>query len=101
MTPSADTRPCVGLKPTTPQYAAGRSTEPTVCEPSASGAMRAPTAAAEPLDDPPGVCSGFHGLRVGPGSISANEVVTTLPMTIAPAARRRATDVASAPGRRS
>ena len=30
--------------------------------------MRAATAAAEPEDEPPGVCAGFHGLRVGPGS---------------------------------
>ncbi len=67
-TPAALIRPCVGLKPTTPQYAAGRSTEPTVCEPSASGTMRAATAAAGPLDEPPGVCSGFHGLRVALGS---------------------------------
>src|SRR5206468_641472 len=29
MTPATGTRPCVPLKPTTPQYAAGRSTEPT------------------------------------------------------------------------
>ena len=43
------------LKPTTPQYAAGRSTEPTVWEPIASGAIRAASAAAEPAEDPPGV----------------------------------------------
>ena len=32
-------RPCVGLKPTTPQKAAGRITEPLVCEPMAPGTM--------------------------------------------------------------
>ena len=32
--------PCVGLKPTTPQKAAGRITEPLVCEPMAPGTMR-------------------------------------------------------------
>ena len=32
-------RPCVGLKPTTPQKAAGRITEPLVCEPIAPGTM--------------------------------------------------------------
>ena len=30
--------------------------------------MRAATAAAGPLEEPPGVCSGFHGLRVTEGS---------------------------------
>ena len=39
-----------------PQNAAGRITEPAVCVPKASGAMRSATAAAEPLDEPPGVC---------------------------------------------
>jgi len=44
-----------GLNAATPQNAAGRITEPLVCEPSASGTMFAATAAAEPDDDPPGV----------------------------------------------
>ena len=56
-------RPCVGLKPTTPQKAAGRITEPLVCEPIAPGTMWAATAAAEPLDEPPGVRAGSCGLR--------------------------------------
>ena len=59
--------PCVGLKPTTPQNAAGRITEPLVCEPIAPGTMPAATAAAEPLDEPPGVRAGSCGLRVLPG----------------------------------
>ena len=62
-------RPALGLKPTTPQKDAGRSTEPLVCVPTASGTMPAATAAAEPLDDPPGVCAGLCGLRVGPGRV--------------------------------
>src|SRR5262249_59273978 len=33
ITPATGTRPSVPLNPTTPQYAAGRSTEPTVLEP--------------------------------------------------------------------
>jgi len=61
--------------------------------------MRAATAAAEPDDDPPGVWATFQGLRVGAGSKYANSVVCTLPSTIAPAARRRATAVASSTGR--
>ena len=44
-----------------------RITEPAVWLPSASGTMPAPTAAAEPLDEPPGVCSALCGLRVLPG----------------------------------
>src|SRR5438067_470434 len=36
--------------------------------------MRAATAAAEPDDEPPGVCSAFHGLRVGAGSRAATAV---------------------------
>ena len=42
--------------------------EPIVWVPSASGQRPAATAAAEPLLDPPGVCSGLRGLRVGPGA---------------------------------
>jgi hypothetical protein len=60
--------------------------------------MRAPTAAAEPEDDPPGVCAVFHGLPVGLGSIRAKVVVVTLPRITAPAARRRATEAASVSG---
>ena len=48
----------VGLKPTMPQYDAGRMVEPPVCEPTASGTMPAATAAAEPADEPPGVQPG-------------------------------------------
>src|SRR5262245_45447653 len=99
MTPPTGTRPCDPLNPTTPQYAAGRRIEPTVCEPSASGAIRAATAAAEPAEEPPGVWLRFHGFRVGAGSRYANSVVTVLPSTIAPAARIRATAAASALGR--
>src|SRR5262245_49911241 len=91
-------RPYVGLQPTIPQYAAGRSTEPTVWLPMASGTMPAATAAAEPLELPPGVCSRFQGLRVGAGSMYANCVVCVLPRIAAPAALRRATAALSADG---
>jgi hypothetical protein len=40
--------------------------------PIATGTKPAATPAAEPLDDPPGVCAGFHGLRVLPGVRNAN-----------------------------
>ena len=42
-------------------------TDPLVWVPTASGTIPAATAAAEPLDEPPGVCSGLWGLRVLPG----------------------------------
>src|SRR3954452_8377774 len=82
-----------------PQNAAGRITEPAVCVPKASGAILSATAAAEPLDEPPGVCAGLRGLAVLPGVKQANSVVTVFPNTIAPAARASATQAASAPGR--
>jgi hypothetical protein len=63
--------------------------------------MRAATAAAEPLLDPPGVWSKFQGLRVGAGSLAANSVHAVLPRTIAPAASRRRTAVALYSGTKS
>ena len=66
-TPARGITPKLGLKPTTPQNEAGRITDPAVCVPRASGTMPSATAAAEPLDDPPGVCAGLRGLAVLPG----------------------------------
>ena len=40
--------------------------DPPISDPMASVAMPAANAAAEPPDDPPGVQSGFQGLRVTP-----------------------------------
>src|SRR5205809_8139954 len=94
-TPAVLTRRYVGLQPATPQYDAGRVIEPPVWEPSAPGHMPQATAAAEPLLEPPGVRSGFHGLRVGGGSKLAYCVVTVLPSRIAPAWRSFLTIVAS------
>src|SRR2546430_13142141 len=62
--------------------------------------MPAATAAAEPLEDPPGVRAGLWGFRVLPGARPANSVVTVLPITTAPAARSMATTVASREGAR-
>ena len=70
-------------------------TDPLVCVPSATGTMPAATAAAEPLEEPPGVCAVLCGLHVGPGRVVANSVVTVLPKITAPAARKRDTTVAS------
>src|SRR5690606_8240030 len=90
-TPVRGTAPKVGLKPTTPQKAAGLSVEPPVCVPTASGTMPAATAAAEPEDEPPGVRLGSCGLRVGPGAMYASSAVTVLPRITAPACFKRAT----------
>src|SRR3954468_2140949 len=87
-----------GLKPATPQYAAGRITEPAVCDPVATGTMPAATAAAEPDDEPPGVCSRLCGLRVLPVCWWANSVVTVLPRITPPARRSIVTVEASAAG---
>lgn len=61
--------------------------------------MRSATAAAEPWEDPPGVCLRLWGLRVGPGSVNANSAVTVLPTMIAPASRSSVTHDASFLGR--
>src|SRR5687768_4715039 len=89
--PCMGNEPCPGFKPATPQNAAGRMIDPPVCVPSAPRHISAATAAALPLEEPPGVWLGFHGLRVGDGSKQAHSVVTVLPRTIAPACRKRST----------
>src|ERR1700677_168272 len=82
-----------------PQKLAGRMVEPITWVPSAALTMPAATAAAEPLDDPPGVCATFQGLRVPRGSDAANSVVTVLPSMTAPASRKARTLAASFPDR--
>ena len=62
--PARLNRPKVGLKPNTPQSAAGTRIEPLVSEPSVSGTSPAATAAAEPPDDPPAIRVESWGLRV-------------------------------------
>src|SRR5947209_10336924 len=84
-----------------PQKEAGCRIEPPVSDPSATGAIRAATAAADPPLDPPGARSSAHGLRVGPkAEFSVEEPIANssqlvLPTTIAPARSRRVTTVAS------
>ena len=78
--------PAVGLKPKVPQKEAGLIIDPLVCEPTASGTWPAATAAADPDEDPPGVCAGLTGLRVAAGCLKASSVVTVLPMITAPSA---------------
>src|SRR3954466_9655725 len=88
--------PTLGLKPTAPQKLAGRRIEPTTCVPRPAGTMPAPTAAAEPLDEPPGVRFGSCGFCVlCHGWLEANSVVVVLPMITAPASRSACTLAAS------
>ena len=54
-TPSAGTRRAVGLKPVSPQSAAGMRMEPPVSVPMAASAMPSVTDTAAPEDDPPGM----------------------------------------------
>ncbi len=63
-TPASGTTPGPGLRPTTPQQAAGIRIDPPPSEPSASAAMPDARAAAPPPVDPPGVRPVSHGLRV-------------------------------------
>src|SRR5580658_10272184 len=93
-------RPYVGLKPTTPQNAAGSRIEPPVSLPKPSGAMPAATAALDPPDEPPGTRVSSHGLRVTPRALFSHELPIAnssrlvFPIGIAPASMARATAVA-------
>ena len=66
-------RPRCGLMPTRCVHAAGMRTLPAPSEPIAAATRPAATAAALPPDDPPGVCSRDHGLRVCPKRRPAGE----------------------------
>ena len=92
----AGTRPKLGFSPTLPQNAAGMRTDPAPSVPTPIGPHPAATAAAVPPDEPPDVFVGSHGLRVIPVSaelvspLQPNSGVVVLPMSTAPASRRRA-----------
>ena len=60
--------------------------------------MPAATAAADPLEEPPGVRAGSTGLRVRAGANMANSVDSVFPSTMAPARRSAVTTSASAAG---
>src|SRR5262245_30434629 len=87
--------------PTIPHRLAGWRIEPPVSVPRETGARHAATAAAEPPDDPPGVRSRSHGLRVVKNPLfsvdepMANSSIFVLPMRTASAAFSRATTWAS------
>ena len=56
----------MGLKPTTPQQAAGMRIEPPESEPSAASASPAASAAAEPPLEPPATRPGATGFGTQP-----------------------------------
>ena len=66
--PRSGTSSRLGLCEKTPQKCAGARNEPPISAPSSSGTKPAASAAAGfvPLDDPPGVREGSHGLLVVP-----------------------------------
>src|SRR4051794_14807515 len=65
-TPSIGTTPKPGLKPTTPQHAAGIRIEPPVSVPSAPSTRPSASAAADPPLDPPAVRPGNDGFGTTP-----------------------------------
>src|SRR4051812_11545660 len=71
------TRARVGLSPTSPHSLAGMRIEPPPSLACAIGTSPAATAEAEPPEDPPVECAGFHGLRAG--GLQAGSVVTVVP----------------------
>ncbi len=73
--------------------------DPPTWVPIAAGTMQAPTAAAEPDEDPPGVRVWSNGLVVGPGCAPPSSVVTVLPSTTAPAWRNAQTAALSRLGK--
>src|SRR5689334_6746334 len=83
----------VGLRPNRAQAEAGMRTEPPPSVACAIGRIRAATAAAEPPDEPPELCSGFQGFRQGPniaGSVEGARPISgeaDLPNVFSPAAR--------------
>ena len=92
-----ETRPRLGLSPTSPQQAAGMRIEPPPSLPWATGTIPAATAAAEPPEEPPGVRVRSQGFRVAPvcrGSVVGripNSGMLVMPTTTKPASRRRRT----------
>src|SRR5436190_8428241 len=102
--PAFDTAPRLGFSPTMLPRAAGTRPEPAVSVPSANGTRPAATATAEPELDPPGISFALNTLRGTPyGERTPTRPVANwsrlvLPIGIAPAARSRLTQVASAFG---
>src|ERR1017187_9740511 len=89
-----------------PPELGGHTIQPHVSEPSAKGTRPAPTAAPEPLEEPPVQCFGFQGFFPGPcAEADANRYpappASSTITRMAPASASRAIAVASAVGTRS
>ncbi len=106
-TPAVEISPSVGFNPTMPHAAAGMRTEPPVSVPTDPKHMPFASAAAEPPLEPPADLAASFGCRTGPNAVSslvvpnANSCRLVLPMTMAPASRRRRTTSASLDGCRA
>ena len=85
-------------------FDAGKRIEPPVSEPMDPAQRPAATAVPEPLLEPPGAWSVFHGFRVSSpkpgGPTMASSLMVSLPSTMQPAAFNRAARVASVSGTR-
>lgn len=79
----------VGLMANAPQKDAGRTMDPPVCVPMPRWQSLAPTAAALPLELPPGVTSAPRGLRAGDGLPPASWAATVRGGRVSRAAGRR------------
>src|SRR5664279_1823743 len=96
-TPFRLIRPCVGRRPTSPQWLAGARTEPPVSLPSAKSQRPCETAEADPDDEPPLMRSGAAPLTGEPKCAfcpfieNASSSVIVLPAKRAPASSRRCT----------
>ena len=75
--PSMVVSPRLGLRPKSPQFAAGMRIEPPPSLAWAAGTMPAATAAAAPPEEPPVECERCHGLRHAP--VSTGSVVSVSP----------------------
>ena len=95
------TRPSDGFSPDSAVADDGMRIDPPPSDPVASGTIPDASAADVPPDEPPGVRSRSHGLRVMPKvglsvwGLRPNSGVLVLPTTIAPASRRRDTSTES------
>src|SRR5439155_6433913 len=102
--PNRLNRPYVARNPVIPQYPAGVMIEPQVSVPIAKGTSPAPTAAPEPLDEPPAQRCGFQGFRPGPENVAlacrypkppAISIIANFAANTAPASRSRSITAAS------
>ncbi len=98
------TSPKVGLCPTTPVSAAGMRMDPPWSPEPARSTSPVATRTLLPLDEPPAVRVGSHGLRTGPVLLVCEPADrhrpshTALPAMAAPASSSRVTTVASSLG---